>query len=155
MNKSADNGKTITVNRKAYHDYEVLEKFEAGLVLRGTEIKSLRAGHINIREAFAKEQGGELWLMNAHIATYHGGGIYNHEPTRARKLLLHKGQVAYLSGTAAQKGLTIVALRVYIKKHVAKVEVGLARGKRQYDKRRTIIEREKDMEARRAIRRAI
>ena len=153
MNKWSAADRTITVNRRAYHDYHVLDRIEAGLVLGGTEIKSIRAGNVNIREAYVKPQGGELWLVNAHIALYHGGGIFNHDPTRPRKLLLHKDQVAELIGSVSQKGLTIVALSLYIKNDVAKVELGLVKGKRQYDKRRTIIDREKDREAQRALRR--
>ena len=147
--------KVITVNRKAFHDYEILDRVEAGLVLTGTEIKSIRAGRVNIREAYVKSQNGELWLVNAHIAPYQAGGIYNHDATRLRKLLLHREQVASLTGRVAQKGLTIVALRLYIKRHVAKIELGLARGKRQYDKRRAIIDRDRDREARRAVRREV
>ena len=149
-----DDGKTISVNRKAYYDYAVLERVEAGLVLTGTEIKSIRAGRVSIREAFAQPQNGELWLVNAHIAAYSAGGIYNHDPTRPRKLLLHRGQIAELTAAVAQKGLTVVVLRLYIKKHVAKVQLGLVRGKRQYDKRRIIIDRDRDREARRALRRS-
>ena len=147
--------KSITVNRKAFYDYHILERVEAGLVLTGTEVKSIRAGRISIREAYAKPQGGELWLVNAHIALYNAGGIFNHDPTRNRKLLLHKDQLADLTSKVAQKGLTIVVLRFYIKNHVAKVELGLAKGKRQYDKRRAIIEKDKDREAQRALRRTV
>ena len=154
MKKRPDNHKTITINRRAYYNYHVLDSVEAGLVLKGTEIKSIRAGQINISEAYARPQNGELWLMNAHIASYHAGGIYNHEPTRPRKLLLHKDEAASLMGSAARKGLTIIALRVYIKNHVAKVQLGLVRGKREFDKRRAIIDRDKDREARRALRRS-
>ena len=154
-NKKTDNDNTITVNRKAYYDYDVLSRLEAGLVLTGTEIKSIRAGRVNIRAAYVKPQDGELWLINAHIAAYLAGGIFNHDPTRPRKLLLHKDQVAELIGTVAQRGLTIIALRLYIKRHVAKVELGLARGKRQYDKRRAIIDRDKDKEAQREMRREV
>ena len=149
------NDKMISINRKATYDYAILERVEAGLVLTGTEIKSVRAGQINIREAYVRAQNKELWLINAHIAPYHGGGIYNHDPMRTRKLLLHKEQVAHLAAEVGQKGLTIVALRVYIRHHVAKVELGLAKGKRQYDKRRAIIDRDRDMEARRALQRRV
>ena len=155
MKKTLDNNKAVTVNRKAYHDYEVLEHVEAGLVLKGTEIKSIRGGRANIREAYAKPQGGELWLINAHIATYPAGGIFHHEPTRPRKLLLHKDQAANLIGSVTQKGLSIVVLKLYIKNHVAKVELGLVRGKRQYDKRRTIIDRDREREAQRSLKRAV
>ena len=144
--------RTITANRKAFHDYEILEKYEAGLALTGTEIKSIRAGRVDLRDAYARPQDGELWLVNAHISPYDPASIYNHDPRRPRKLLLHKDQIANLQASVAQKGLTIVALRLYIRNHVAKVELGLARGKRQYDKRRAIIERELDLAARRAVR---
>ena len=147
--------RTITVNRKAYHDYEVLQRVEAGLVLTGTEIKSIRAGQINIRGSYARPQNGELWLMDAHVAPYRSGGVYNHEPDRPRKLLLHKDQMLDLIASVSEKGLSIVPLRVYIRDHIAKVELGLVRGKRQYDKRRAIIDRERDREARRALRRAV
>ena len=147
--------KTVTVNRKAYYDYHILERIEAGLVLTGTEIKSIRAGHVNIRGAYVRPQDGELWLLDSHIALYHAGGIFNHDPTRPRKLLLHAEQVVSLADSVSQKGLTIVPLRLYVRNHVAKLELGLVRGKRQYDKRRTIIEREKDREARRALRRSV
>ncbi len=155
MDKKQDNHKTITVNRKAHFDYHVLERIEAGLVLTGTEIKSIRRGNVNIREAYAKPQDGEMWLFNAHIALYKEGGISNHDPIRPRKLLLHRDQVADLAGSVGQKGLSIVPLSLYIKGHHAKVELGLVRGKRQYDKRRVIIDRDRDREARRAIRRAV
>jgi SsrA-binding protein len=147
--------KMVTLNRKALHDYEILERVEAGLVLTGTEIKSIRAGRVDIREGYVKPQGKELWLINAHISTYPAGGIYNHEPTRPRKLLLHRDQMANLAAEAAQKGLTIVALKLYIRNHVAKVELGLARGKKLHDKRRAIIDRDREREARRALQRRV
>ena len=145
--------KVITVNRKAFHDYHILERIEAGLVLTGTEIKSIRAGRVNLRSSYARAEGGELWLVGAHIAHYPGGGIYNHEPGRARKLLLHLDEIMRLQGQLSQKGLTLVPLRLYIKNHRAKVELGLARGKRLYDKRQAIIRRETEREAQRAVRR--
>ena len=148
------NDRVISINRKAFHDYEITERHEAGLVLTGTEIKSVRAGRVDLRDAYARPEGGELWLMNAHIATYDAASIYNHDPRRPRKLLLHRDEIAELTAAVAQKGLTLVALRLYIRNHVAKVELGLARGKRQYDKRRAIIDRELDMAARRAMRAA-
>ena len=147
--------RTVTVNRKAFHDYEILERVEAGIVLKGTEIKSIRAGRANIREAYVRPQGKELWLTNAHISLYDSGGIFNHDPIRPRKLLLHKDQAANLIAEVGQKGLTIIPLRLYIKRHVAKLELGLARGKRQYDKRRAIIDRDKDREAQRELRREV
>ena len=150
---AVDNGndRTVAVNRRAFHDYEILEKYEAGLVLTGTEIKSIRAGKVDLRDAYARPENGELWLVNAHISPYDPASIYNHDPRRPRKLLLHRSQIDELIAAVSQKGLTIVALRIYIRNHVAKVELGLARGKRQYDKRRAIIDRELDMAARRAM----
>jgi len=144
--------KAVAVNRQAFHDYQILERYEAGLVLTGTEIKSLRAGKVDLRSAYARPLDGELWLLNSHIAPYDPSGIFNHDPTRPRKLLLHREEIIKLTSEVAQKGLTMVPLRLYIKGHVAKVELGLARGKRQYDKRRTIINRELDLAARRATR---
>jgi len=144
--------KAVAVNRQAFHDYQILERYEAGLVLTGTEIKSLRAGKVDLRSAYARPQDGELWLLNSHIAPYDPSSIFNHDPMRPRKLLLHREEIIKLTSEVAQKGLTMVPLRLYIKGHVAKVELGLARGKRQYDKRRTIINRELDLAARRATR---
>lgn len=143
--------KRIAVNRRALYEYDILERVEAGLVLTGTEIKSVRAGRVNLQEAFGRAEGGELWLYNAHIAHYAQGGIYNHDPTRPRKLLLHREELASLMGAVAQKGLTLIPLRLYIKNHWAKVELGLARGRRQYDKRRVIAQREAEREMRRAL----
>jgi SsrA-binding protein len=145
--------KVITVNRKAFHDYHIIERIEAGLVLTGTEIKSIRTGRANIRSAYARVEEGELWLVGAHIAHYPDGGIYNHEPNRPRKLLLHRDEIQRLQGQLSQKGLTLVPLRLYIKNHKAKVELGLVRGKRLYDKRQAIIQRETERETQRAVRR--
>jgi SsrA-binding protein len=140
--------KTISFNRKAYHDYTILESVEAGMVLTGTEIKSIRAGRVNIRDAYAQPQGGELWLFNAHIARYEAGSRDNHEPTRPRKLLLHRRQINELASKVTQKGFTLVPLKLYLKKGVAKVELGLVRGKKHYDKRESMASRqaERDME---------
>lgn len=146
--------RVISVNRRAFHNYEIIERHEAGLVLTGTEIKSVRAGRVDLRDGYARPIDGELWLVNAHIATYDAASIFNHDPRRSRKLLMHRDEIEELTAAVAQKGLTLVALRVYIKRHVAKVELGLGRGKRQYDKRRAIIDRELDMAARRAMRAA-
>lgn len=145
--------KTITVNRKAYHDYHILESFEAGIVLTGTEIKSVRAGRVNIRDAYAKPEGNELWLHNAHIAGYQAGSYYNHEPNRPRKLLMHRKQINEMAAIANQKGLTLVPLKLYIKKGIAKLELGVARGKRFHDKREAIAKRESDREIERALKR--
>ena len=141
----------VASNRKANFDYEILERVEAGLSLTGTEIKSIRAGKIDLRDSYAREVGGEMWLYNTYIAPYDPASLNNHDPKRTRKLLLHRAEILRLTSAAAEQGLTIVALRVYIKRHVAKVELGPARGKRQYDKRRTIMDRDMDREARRAI----
>ena len=136
--------KTITVNRKAYHDYFVEDSIEAGLVLTGTEIKSIRAGRVNLREAYAKAENGEVWLLNCHIAQYREGNRYNHEPTRPRKLLLHKKEIASLGADVARKGLTLVPLKMYLKKGRAKIELGLVKGKKLHDKRQSILKRESD-----------
>ena len=146
------NNRTVAVNRQARFNYEILESYEAGMALTGTEIKSIRAGRVDLREAYARPQNGELWLLNAHIAQYEAGSIYNHDPRRPRKLLLHREEIRKLSDEVGQKGLTLVALRLYIKNHHAKLELGLARGKRQYDKRRAIRDRELDLAARQAMR---
>jgi SsrA-binding protein len=149
--ESPSGDRTITVNRRAFFNYEILERYEAGLVLTGSEIKSIRTGRVDLSDAYVRPVDGELWLNNAHIATYGPAGIYNHEPKRARKVLLHRAQIHELADAVHQKGLTVVALRLYIRNHVAKVQLGLARGKRQYDKRRTIRDRELDMQARQAL----
>lgn len=144
--------KLIANNRKAYHDYIILESFEAGMALTGTEIKSIRAGRVNLKEGYARPDGGELWLYNVHISKYDPGSRYNHEPTRTRKLLLHRNQINELAGKATQKGFTLVPLKLYLnKKGIAKVEIGLARGKRVYDKRETMSQRQADREMERAI----
>lgn len=144
---------TVALNRKALHDYEILERFEAGLVLTGTEIKSIRLGRVNIREAYARPEGGEFWLVNAHIAQYPAGNRNNHEPTRPRKLLLHRAEIRELREAVDQRGLTVVPLALYLKRGMAKVELGLARGRRRYDKRQAIAHREAERQMARAIRR--
>ena len=154
VSKSNPNNRALASNRQAFFNYEILDRCEAGLVLTGTEIKSIRAGRVDLRDCYARVQGGEMWLVNAYIAPYQSASFYNHDPRRARKLLLHREEIAKFSATAAEKGLTIVALRIYIKNHVAKVELALAKGKRQYDKRRAIMERDMDREAMRAMRSA-
>ena len=143
--------KTIATNRKAFFDYEILDRFEAGLVLTGTEIKSVRAGKVDLRDAYARVQNGELWLSNAHIALYDAGSLYNHDPKRPRKLLMHREEIDKLRSIIAERGVTLVALSIFIKGHVAKVGLGLARGKRQYDKRRALMDKDMDREARRAM----
>jgi len=143
--------KTITVNRKAYHDYHIEESVEAGLVLTGTEIKSIRAGRVNLRDAYARSESGELWLLGVHIAQYPGGNRYNHEPKRPRKLLLHRKQIAELSGAVMRKGLTIVPLKLYLKNGIAKVELGVVRGKKVYDKREALALRDAQRQMERAF----
>jgi SsrA-binding protein len=143
----------VAVNRKALHDYEVLERVEAGLVLQGSEIKSIRQGRVNIREAFARPERGELWLLNLHVSPYESAGRFGHEPTRKRKLLLHKSQIRELTRAVEQQGLTLVPLRLYLKDGRAKVELALVRGRKQYDKRAAIAKREAQREMERAVRR--
>jgi SsrA-binding protein len=138
--------RTITVNRKAYHDYVIGDTYEAGIVLQGSEIKSIRAGHVNLKDAYARMEKGEMWLFNCHISPYDAASHYGHEPGRARKLLLHRKEVDELDALMKQKSLTIVPLRLYIKGGVAKVALGVARGKKQYDKREAIAQRDQDRE---------
>ena len=147
--------KIIAVNRKARHDYDILETIEGGLVLTGTEIKSIRNGRANIRDAFARPEGGELWLYNAHIAQYASGNRYNHEPTRPRKLLLHRDQIDRLIGKVQEKGLSLVPLKLYIKGHRAKIELALAKGRKLYDKRRSIAEKDAERQMQRMTRKTI
>jgi SsrA-binding protein len=143
--------KPIAENRRARHDYHLLERFEAGLVLTGTEVKSLREGHATLQRAFADVRGGEVWLVGAHIPEYAQGNLANHDPDRDRKLLLHKREIATLIGKVQERGLTLVPTRLYWKDGRAKVEVALARGKEARDKRRDIADRD----ARRQIERAL
>jgi SsrA-binding protein len=145
-------GKSIAVNRKAFHDYQILQRVEAGLALTGTEIKSIRLGRANIGEAYARPEDGELWLVGAHIAHYPAASRFNHDPTRKRKLLLHKSQIRELSRAVDQRGLTLVPLSLYLKRGLAKVELAVARGRRAYDKRQTIARREADRQMERALR---
>ena len=146
-------GRTLAVNRKARFEYEVLETIEAGLALIGTEIKAVREGGANLSGAYARPDGGEMWLMNAHIARYSAAGSDHYDPARPRKLLLRKAQVTRLSKEVAERGLTLVPLRLYLKRHLAKVEIGLAKGRKRYDKRRVIMERDRTREAREATKR--
>jgi len=143
--------KLIADNRRARHDYELLERFEAGLVLTGTEVKSLREGRASLAQAFADVRDGEVWLVGAEIATYEQGNIANHEPSRDRKLLLHRGEIASLYGKVRERGLTLVPTRMYWKGGNAKVEIALARGKQTIDKRRDIAKREADRAMQRAL----
>ena len=143
--------KTVATNRKAYHEYHIGESIEAGIALTGSEIKSIRASRVSLNDAFVRPENGELWLLNAHIARYEPGGPFGHEPTRPRKLLLHRKEIATLSNRVAEKGLTLVPLRLYLKDSVAKVEIALAKGKKLYDKREAITRREVEREIGRAM----
>ncbi|MEA3338052.1 MAG: SsrA-binding protein SmpB [Chloroflexota bacterium] len=150
--KSDDNGiKVIATNRKARYDYHINDTIEAGIVLTGTEIKSIRAGRVNLRDSFAQIRSGEAWLVGAHIAPYAHGNRENHEPRRDRKLLLHRREINKMAGRIQEKGWTLIPLRLYLKDGRAKVELGLAHGKRQYDKRQTIAKRDIDREMRRVV----
>jgi SsrA-binding protein len=143
----------IARNRRASHDYFIDERFEAGLVLQGTEVKSLREGRANIAESYAAAQGGELFLVNATIPEFHGGNRFNHEPRRSRKLLLHKREMAKLIGAVRKQGQTLITLQLYFNpRGLAKVELGLARGKKTYDKRHSIKERDWQREKERLMR---
>ena len=142
---------TVALNRRARHEYTIDETFEAGLVLTGTEIKSVRARKVNLADAYARVERGEAWLIGAHIAPFEGGNRLNHEPKRTRKLLLHRSEIDELLGRAARKGQTIVPLRLYISRGRAKVELGLARGKQLHDKRRDIAERDARREVAREL----
>jgi len=143
--------RTISVNRKAYHDYTIEDTIEAGIVLAGSEIKSVRAGRVSLREAYVTIRGGEAWMIGGHIAGYQQAGRQDHDPTRDRKLLLHKRQILRWQQYIEQRGYTIVPLKMYLKNGRAKLEIGLARGKRQYDKRQAIRERETQRSIDRAI----
>ena len=134
--------KVIATNRKAYHDYEILETYEAGIVLRGTEVKSLRESQVNFKDCYAAVDNGEAWLIGCYISPYHHGTDANHDPERKRKLLLHKKEIQRLLGKVAERGLTMIPLRLYFKGGRTKCELGLARGKKLHDKRASVRERE-------------
>ena len=145
--------KEIASNRRAFHDYFIDERREAGLELLGTEVKSLRAGRANLRDGYVRINGDQAWLENVHISPYPQANLQNHEPMRPRKLLLHRKEIDSLIGKVRQKGYTLIPLRVYFVRNRAKVEVGLARGKRQYDKREALAEADAKREMARAVRR--
>lgn len=155
MAKGKDNEtglKVVATNRKAFHDYHIEEKLEAGIVLRGTEVKSLRQGLVNLRDSYASVEHGEVILHHCHISPYSHGNIMNHEPLRPRKLLLHRKEINKLIGQTQQKGLTLIPLRIYFSpRGHAKVELALAKGKKQYDRREAIREREAGREVERAM----
>jgi SsrA-binding protein len=143
--------KVIATNRKARYEYQFLDVYEAGLVLQGSEIKSIRAGRVSIKEGFVLFEDGEAWLVNVHIAPYDPAHRQNHEPKRRRKLLLHRREIDRLQGGAQEKGITVVPIRLYLKEGRAKVEIALAKGKKQYDKRQTIAKRDSKRQIERAI----
>lgn len=143
--------KLIVQNRRAHHDYHILERFEAGIELQGTEVKSLRGGHITLKDSYADVENGQIYLVGTHINPYEQGNIYNHEPERRRRLLMHKHQILKLGQRVAEKGLTLIPLRLYFKEGRAKVEIGLCQGKQTVDKRSTIREREVKREMDRVI----
>lgn len=143
--------KTIATNRKAYHDYFIGESVEVGLVLSGTEIKSVRAGAVNLSDAYVRVEKGEMWLENMHIARYEPGSYMSHEPLRRRKLLLHKREIRNLTGKVAQKGLTLIATKLYLKDSRAKLEIALAKGKKLFNKKEDIAKHDQDRELQRSF----
>lgn len=152
MNKTnSAEEKNITVNRKAQHEYFIIQTYEAGIVLKGTEVKSLREGKINLVDSYATIKNGEVWLLNAHISEYKQGNINNHNPTRDRKLLLNKSEIRKLIGKIKEKGLTMIPLRLYFLKGKVKVELALAKGKKSYDKRDSIAKKDFQREQERKI----
>lgn len=151
MAKTNSGEKLLTSNRKAFHDYFVLDKLEAGVVLLGTEVKSIREGRINLKDSYAVVKDGEPFLINCHISPYSHGNRENHDPTRARKLLLHRKEIRKLIGKTQEKGLTLIPLRVYLTRGRVKIELGVARGKKDYDKRETERRKEVDRETRAAM----
>lgn len=143
--------KPITQNRRARHDYTVLDTMEAGIVLQGTEVKSLRQGRAHLKDSFARVEDGEMWLYHMHISPYDQGNRYNHDPTRKRKLLLHRREVNRLFGKVQERGLTLIPLKVYFRRGKVKVELAVARGKREYDRRHDIAKRDTEREVARAL----
>jgi SsrA-binding protein len=143
--------KVIATNKKAFHDYFILEKIEAGISLLGTEVKAIREGRLNLKDSYALVQGGEMFLLHCHISPYSHGNRENHDPIRTRKLLLHEREIPKLIGKTQEKGLTDVPLRVYLKRGLIKVELGVAKGKKLFDKRETERRKEADQEARAAM----
>ena len=152
-NGHVEDRKVIATNRRAFHDYHIIEEFEAGIELTGTEIKSLRDGRMNMRDAYGRIENGQLWLVGLHISPYdHAGGLFQHDPTRPRRLLLHKSQIRYLQFEMEARGYTLVPLRIALKRGWAKIDVGLARGKKLYDNRDSMAERDAQRDMERALR---
>jgi len=149
--KKEEGPRSVATNRKALHDYFILDRFEAGIALRGSEVKSIRAGQANLRDSYVRIKDGELWLVDAHISPYDQASRENHDPRRDRKLLMHRKEINRLDAKVQAKGLTIVPLRMYFSNNRLKVEIALAQGKRQYDKREAIAQRESDRQVRRAL----
>jgi len=143
--------KLVASNRKALHNYNIEDRYEAGIVLKGTEIKSIRAGRVNLADGYAQPKNGELWLMNVHIAPYDPSGRFGHTPTRPRKLLLHRREIDRITARVQERGYTLVPLRMYLKEGRAKVEIALARGKRKFDKRQAIAKRDAQRDIDRAL----
>jgi SsrA-binding protein len=152
--RTAPRERTLVLNRQAPHDYHIIETVEAGLALQGTEVKSIRLGNVNLRDAYARAEKGEIWLWNAHIAPFDQGNRWNHDPRRPRKLLLHTREIGRLASKAGESGNTLVPLRLYDKGGKIKLELALGKGKRQYDKRAAIAERESKREIERVIKEA-
>jgi SsrA-binding protein len=144
--------KVVSTNRKARHDYELLDTYEAGLALMGSEIKSIREGRVNLREGYVQVRGDELWLVNVHIAPYDQAGDYGHDPLRPRKLLLHRKEINRIISRVQERGLTIVPTVMYLTRGLAKLEIALARGKKRYDKRETLRKRSSERQIKRALR---
>ena len=147
--KDDSSERVIVTNRKALHDYSILERYEAGVVLKGTEVKSLRAGNANLQDGYALIKGGEVWLIGLHISPFEKGNINNHVPKRERKLLFHRKEIRKIMDRTAVRGLALVPLRLYFRNNIVKVEIGLARGKKSYDKREAIAQREVERRIRR------
>jgi len=144
--------RNIASNRKAFHDYAIDDRFEAGIVLAGSEIKSIRAGRVSLRDSYVAFRNGEAWLIGSHVAGYTEASYLDHNPLRDRKLLLHRQEIARLRARVEQRGYTVVPLRIYLKNNRAKVEIALAKGKREYDKRTAIAERDNERDIQRALR---
>ncbi len=143
--------KVYSKNRKAYHDYHIEETYEAGIALTGTEVKSIRAGRVNLKDSYARVENGELFVYNMHISHYEQGNRFNHEPLRIRKLLMHRREISKLIGLTREKGYTLIPTKLYVSKGFVKMELALARGKRQYDKREALAEKEAKREVERAF----
>lgn len=143
--------KTVTVNKKAYHDFDIEETLEAGIVLSGTEVKSLRRGSCNLKDSYIQLKDGEAWIINMHISPYREGGRFNVDPDRTRKLLLHKDEIEYLAGKSLLRGYTIIPLKVYFRRGNAKIEIALAKGRKLYDKKKLLIEKDRVRELERTL----